>query len=260
MSQEGIVSEIEVEINGIKTKVQAGSTVLEAARKLGIDIPTLCYHEPLEPFGSCRMCIAEMSVGSGESKKTWVSTTCTTPVQDGLIVKTDTPKIKKERKLILELHMSRAPESPKINELAERYGIEKSRFVALDKGESNCILCGLCVRVCDEIILAHAIGMAYRGIHKKILTPFEIAKEKCIGCGACAYVCPTGAIKIIEEKPILRIENWDVEHEMTYCKECGKPIGPKVYIDILKEKVIVQEELYDLCPDCRRKVFKSALV
>ena len=251
---------VTINIDGINTEVSEGKTVLEAARELDIDIPTLCYHEALEPFGSCRMCIAEMSVEKNGSKKSWIGTTCTTPVQEGLTVKTNTTKIKKERKLILELLISRAPDSIRIQELAKQYGVEKTRFVTLDEGESNCILCGLCVRVCDEVIQAHAIGTAYRGIQKKVLTPFEIAKDKCLGCGACAYVCPTGAIKIIEEKPIIKIENWNVEHEMAYCKECGKPIGPKVFIDTLKEKVPVREEMYDLCPECRRKAYQSVIV
>ena len=251
---------VKIEIDGVATEVPEGTTVLEAARKLNIDIPTLCYHEALEPYGACRLCIAEMSVEKNGSKKSWVGTTCTTPVQDGLSAKTNTEKIRKERKLLLELYLSRAPDSPRILELARQYGIKKARFVTLDEGESKCILCGLCVRVCHEIIQADAIGTAYRGINKKVLTPFEIAKDKCLGCGACAYVCPTGAIKIIEEKPVLKIENWHVEHEMAYCKECGKPIGPKIFIDGLKDKVPVRKEMYDLCPDCRRKIYQSAAI
>ncbi len=244
-----------VEIDRIKTKVPKGTTILQAARSIGIYIPTLCYHEVLSTYASCRVCIVEMSIEKRGKLRTWIDASCVYPVQEGLTVKTNSPKVQKERKLIIELLLSRAPDSIVLNELAERYGAEKGRFESVDKGESNCILCGLCVRVCNELIHSAGIGTAFRGIHKKVVTPYKIAQDVCIGCTACAYVCPTGAIKIIEDKKSINVKNWHAELEMKICKECGKPIGPRVYLEKLGKEVPVRDEIFDLCTECRRKVF-----
>jgi bidirectional [NiFe] hydrogenase diaphorase subunit len=253
MSNNGMVT---VEINGKKASVPEGTTVLQAARGLGIDIPTLCYHEALSMYAACRVCIVEMSIEKGGRKRTWIDASCVYPVQNGLIISTDSPKVKKERKLIIELLLSRAPESRVLNELADRYGAQKGRFESIDKGESNCILCGLCVRVCNEMIHSEGIGTAFRGINKKVVTPFKIAQDVCVGCAACAYVCPTGAIKVIENDRCVSIENWHAEVEIKLCRECGRPIGPKLYLEQIEREVPVKKEIFDLCPACRRKVFK----
>lgn len=244
-----------IEIDGIKTRIPEGTMVLQAARALGIYIPTLCYHEALSMYAACRVCIVEMSIEKGGKKRSWINASCVYPVQDGLIVKTNSPRVQKGRKLIIELLHSRAPDSIVLNELAEKYGAEKGRFESIDKGESNCILCGLCVRVCNELIHSGGIGTAFRGIHKKVVTPYKIAQDICVGCTACAFVCPTGAIKIIEDKKSINVENWHAELEMKICKECGKPIGPRVYLEKIGKEVPIRDEIFDLCTECRRKVF-----
>jgi bidirectional [NiFe] hydrogenase diaphorase subunit len=248
---------VTIEIDKIKTRIPKGTTVLQAARSLGIYIPTLCYHEALSTYASCRVCIVEMSIEKRGKLRTWIDAACVYPVQEGLIIKTNSPRVQKERKLIIEMLLSRAPDSPALLELAELYGAQKGRFESIDKGESNCILCSLCVRVCNELIKSGGIGTAFRGIHKKVVTPFNIAQDVCIGCAACAYVCPTGAIRVIEEESRLSIENWNAKLEIQFCKECGKPVGPKVYIDKLKEELNLRDELYELCPQCRRKIYRK---
>ncbi len=251
---------IEFIIDGIRVKGEEGETILQVARRYNINIPTLCYIDSLSPSGSCRICIVEIKVKKGNRTKSWVDASCVCPIEEGMIVETKSEKIIKERKLILELLLSRAPVSLKLLELAREYSAKPDRFKSIDNGEANCILCGLCVRVCSEIIKSNSITTAYRGVHKKVLTPFKIAQDLCIGCGACAYVCPTGVIKIVEDGKKLNVNNW-AELEVIRCKECGKYIGPRIHLGKLKNdySLKIDSEIYDLCPDCRRKIIKNQI-
>lgn len=250
---------INMQIDGEDIKVEEGTPVLKAAQILGIKIPTFCYHESLPPSGSCRVCIVEMEIEKRGKKRNWIDAACVYPAEEGLIIKTNSEKVKRERKIIIELLLSRAPNSRALLELAEEYGANRNRFKAFDEGEANCILCGLCVRVCNELIGANSIGTAFRGVHKKVLTPLDVAGENCIGCAACAYVCPTGAIKIIESEERLSLQNWHVELEMLRCKNCGKIIGPKVQIKRMLNSlnISLKNELFELCPECRRINFSK---
>lgn len=179
-------------INDRKLQVEEGKTILEVALEEGIEIPTLCYHKDLSPYGACRICLVEI-VGGG---KPGLHTSCLYMVTEGLIVKTDTEWVKKTRKIVFELLLARCPESEKIKEVAEKYGVTGSRIKL--KSKEDCIQCGLCVRVCAEIVGMSAISFANRGINRRVQTPFDKIADICIGCGACAYICPTGAIKIEE--------------------------------------------------------------
>jgi len=186
---------VHLTINERNITVPSGISVLQAARKKGVYIPTLCHLEGLSPSGACRLCIVEICNPSLNPEKKWIDSACVCPVAEGLTIQTDSPRVVRERKLILELLLSRAPGSEQIKTLAAEYGIEKSPFISVDKGQSNCILCGLCIRVCNEIIGANAIGTAQRGIRKEVISPYKIASSLCIGCLACVSVCPT---KVIE--------------------------------------------------------------
>jgi len=183
--------------------VSPGQTILEAVqRRNGIgNIPALCHHPAVKPYGACRICTVEVSEDGG-SKFKFVAA-CLYPVKEGLIVKTQTEKIKKLRKGIIELMLARCPDVPKIQELAEEYGVDKPRFVL---GDQDCILCGLCVRACQEIMGKSAISLVNRGIYREVAAPFYAYEltEECIGCGDCAFVCPTGAIEMgPDDRPIL---------------------------------------------------------
>lgn len=173
-------------------EVEEGSYVLEAARSLGIYIPTLCYYPYMTPYAACRICAVEAHDGKGWSK---IVTACNYPVWDGLQVVTNTPRVLNARRTNLEMLMSRCAPVPVLKQLAEQFGIEKPRWGI---GEDTCILCGLCVRVCDEVVGAHALAFSDRGIFRKVSTPFEGESGDCILCGACAKVCPTGHIRMEE--------------------------------------------------------------
>lgn len=197
-------------LNGRATNVALGTAVLEAARAAGVDIPALCAHEALQPYGACRLCIVEIRE---KGKKRWrVVTSCLYPVKDGLEVRTGTEKIKRLRKFLLELLLARSPGSPYVRELAARYGVTKARFSALD---DDCILCGLCVRVCSEVVGANAIGFSQRGITRKVDSPFGIDHSRCLACGACTFVCPTGAIQMEHER-VMELRAEGGEHLCRY--------------------------------------------
>jgi bidirectional [NiFe] hydrogenase diaphorase subunit len=197
-------------LNGKKRTAEAGATVLEAARAAGIDIPAVCAQEALEPYGACRLCVVEAREKG--SKRRRVVASCLYPVTEGLEVLTDTAKIRKLRRFLLELLLARSPHAPYVKELAARYGVTKARFSKLD---DDCILCGLCVRVCSEIVGANAIGFSQRGISRKIDSPFGIDHSRCLACGACTYVCPTGAVQM-EYTRIMELRRVGGEHRCRY--------------------------------------------
>jgi len=183
---------INVTINGKKVPIEAGKTVLDATKKAGVSIPTLCYHKDLTGYGGCRLCQVEVT----QRGKTKLVVSCLYPVAEGLEVQTHTPRVEQNRKMLIELLLARCPDSKVLQDMAVQYKIAKPRFKL--KAE-KCILCGLCVRVCSEILGVNAIGFASRGATKKIDIPFKEAPEDCLGCGACTYVCPTGAIQMESE-------------------------------------------------------------
>lgn len=187
-------------IDGKQVEAERDSTVLEAARRAGINIPTLCYHPALTPYGACRMCVVEV-FRRGRSR---VVTSCTMPVEEGLEVRTNTPLIRKCRQIIVELLLARCPTSPEIRNLARDLGVEDTRFHT-DNEQEKCILCGLCYRTCEELMKVAALGVAYRGGKRLVTTPFGEPSDVCLVCGACAFVCPTGTIdlkKISGRSPI----------------------------------------------------------
>jgi len=157
------MAEVTLNIDGGEVIAPEGATILTVANSLGIDIPTLCYHPALKPYGGCRLCIVEI-VERGRSR---IVTSCNYPVSDGLEVKTASDRVIADRKILIELLLARCPESEDIQQLARQYGIEKSRFKT-GAPEELCILCGLCVRMCDEVVGASAINFIERGINKEV--------------------------------------------------------------------------------------------
>jgi heterodisulfide reductase subunit A len=175
---------ITIELNGTQIQVPAGTTLLQAAQKLDIAIPTLCFHKALTSCGACRVCLVEVTQGN----RTELKTSCNNLAQDGMKVKTDTERVLKSRRMIVELLLSRSPDSEPILEIARQLGLSTSRF---PKKEQDCILCGLCVRMCEERMGKSAISFAGRGMERRVIPPFDRQSDVCQTCGACVSVCPT---------------------------------------------------------------------
>jgi NADH-quinone oxidoreductase subunit G len=201
-----IIDNIPVEINGEKN-------ILELVRKAGIDLPTFCYYSELSVYGACRMCMVEDKWGGMQAA-------CSTPPKAGMEIYTNTPRLRKYRKINLELLLSNHCRDCttceknghcKLQDLAQRFGIKQIRFnntakegqidnsspcIVIDK--SKCILCGDCVRMCEEVQNVGAIDFVKRGSKMTVATAFNepIIESNCVGCGQCAAVCPTGAIVV----------------------------------------------------------------
>jgi len=186
------VREVTLEIDGKAVRAREGETVLQAARRAGVEIPTLCYDEELEPYGACRICVVEVERGG----RTRTVASCCYPVEEGLKVRTETPKLQRIRRVILELAAVTAGEDVggEVRALAHRYGADLSRFSSLGLVEpSKCILCGLCVRRCTEAQWDNAVEFVGRGVERRVaLLPGK--EEACRNCSYCYRVCPTGRI------------------------------------------------------------------
>ncbi|HPJ68965.1 MAG TPA: 2Fe-2S iron-sulfur cluster-binding protein [Desulfobacteraceae bacterium] len=182
------MSEIILQIDGKEIKATEGMTVLEAAQSADIFIPTLCHHEKLEPYGGCRICTVEVDVRG----RTNLVASCLYPVAQDLVVKTRSEKVDKIRKMILELLMAHAPDSPQLQDLAQEYGADRDRF---EKESSFCVLCGLCVRYCDEVKNKNAIGFVNNGARREVRFIPEIATKECWNCKECFPLCPTSYLQ-----------------------------------------------------------------
>lgn len=238
-----------VRIDGKTIDVPEGTTVLEAARMLDIPIPTLCHHPKLTPFGGCRLCLVEIK---GTPRPI---TSCTTPVSDGMEVITSTPLIEGLRKTVLELILSDHPNDCMVcekagdctlQELAYFYGLRENRFEGerrrYTKRDSNpfierdlekCILCGRCVKVCEEVQGVGAIDFGYRGFNSKICTPFEKDLD-CEFCGQCVSVCPTGALT--GKQWAFKGRQKDVREVETVCTYCGT--GCNITLHVRRNEIV----------------------
>jgi NADH dehydrogenase/NADH:ubiquinone oxidoreductase subunit G len=182
------MSKILLEIDGKEVEAKEGMTLLDAARSVGIYIPTLCHHEELEPYGACRICVVEAEARG----RTSLVAACIHPVEQDLVVRTRSEKVDSTRKILLEQFLAHAPEAEVLQDLAQEYGADKNRF---EKESSFCILCGLCVRYCTEVKKANAIGFFDRGTSREIRFIPEVASKECADCKQCFPLCPTSYLQ-----------------------------------------------------------------
>ncbi|MCK9377076.1 MAG: FAD-dependent oxidoreductase [Syntrophobacterales bacterium] len=185
---------VKLTINDKLVEVPEGTTILQAARQEGIKIPTLCYYEAIKPYGGCRLCVVEVTAGP----RTNLTASCAYPVAEGIKVQTDTERVMKVRRLVIDLLWSRSPDLPILKSIALELGVKEPSFKL---GDSQCILCDLCTRVCTELEHLGVIGMTGRGSKREVLSPFGELSEKCQSCGACGFVCPTSYIHEVVQIP-----------------------------------------------------------
>lgn len=188
---------LRITVDGKPVEATAGESLLEVARRAGALIPSLCHHRLIRPYGACRLCLVKVTRGG----RTRLTTSCNYEVLPDIEVVTDSEDIGRHRRMVLRLLLGLAPDAAAVEGLARAAGVTGAAFrpVPAPAGRENCILCGLCARVCGEVVGAWAITLSGRGERKGLEVPFgERIAEACIGCGACAAVCPTNAVSMEE--------------------------------------------------------------
>lgn len=248
-------------IDGVEVEVEANKTILDAARKAGVWIPTLCFNPSLPLTASCRLCMVELDRGNWKE----LVTACNYPVRRDITVSVSSERAVRMRRGVMELLLARAPESRELRELAAKMGVDKTPYPTVTEAQRNCIMCGLCVTVCEEIIGCSAISFAGRGVDRVVSAPFRLPSDDCIACGACAVVCPVGTIqvRIHEESGEAEISPFKTRVKLLTCEECGARMVTEPVAARTQEKVNINWKEFRqrarLCPACRRKKTVEAL-
>ena len=232
-----------IRLDGHTLTAKEGTTILEGARTLTIAIPTLCFHQELTPFGACRLCMVEVKANG-----TWqLAASCTTPLTEGMEVRTTSQRVQEARRFAAELLLSRYPTTEAVRAVARKLGVE----VPAERGEGHdCILCGLCVRACREIVGVNALSFEDRGRGRSIEEPrIGFNPTACIGCGSCAYVCPTGFVRMeaVGDKRII----WDKLFTMVPCTVCGRYFAPADQLRHISTITGVPFSELTTCTSCR---------
>jgi len=242
-------------IDGRRVEAPAGTFLLQACRQAGVPVPTLCEHPAVEPYGGCRLCVVDVTRPEGDGWRKMV-VSCLYPVEDGLIVDTRSERVVETRKVVLDLLLARSPRTPLIQRLAREHGIEKTSYEP-NPDPTDCILCGLCVRICDR--LGHsAIGTADRGAGRVVAPPFHEPPAACVGCLACAEICPTGFIRFESGPGGRRI--WNRDFEMVRCPRCGRAHITKAQAEWYGKRMGWPPEEFEVCDACKRREMAAATV
>jgi len=234
-------------IDGRSLQAEEEKTILEVARDNGIDIPTLCYNEDLEPYGACRLCLVEIS----KNKRSRLVTSCLYPIEEGLVVKTNSDRVLTNRKMLMELLLARCSGVKVIEDMARKMGVEKPSFRPQYLDHNECILCGLCVRACAEVVGTSALSLVNRGVNREVASPFLDTASDCIGCGSCVYICPTKCIKMEDSGDTRTIRNWKVNFKLKKCKTCGNYFAPEKQLEYIRTKLKLPKDFFDTCPNCK---------
>ncbi|MDP3182010.1 MAG: 2Fe-2S iron-sulfur cluster-binding protein [Desulfobaccales bacterium] len=176
-------------IDGQPVQARPGWTILETAEQYHIHIPTLCFHPAVKPWGGCRLCVVEVRYG----KRGKVMPSCLNPPLAKLEVFTHSERVLNVRRWVLEMLLADCPASKEIRDLAREYGVTATRFTITDP-EEECLRCGRCVAVCNEVVGVQALTFGSRGVNKQLDTPYRVPNNACVACGCCVTVCPTGAM------------------------------------------------------------------
>ena len=246
--------DVSLTINDKEIKVQAGLTILKAAKLAGIEIPNLCYHEALPPIGSCRLCIVEVEI-QGVKR---IVASCGFMVAEGMKVKTDTDQLINTRKLVLELILSDHPldcmtcekaGNCKLQDYAYAYGLSKTRFIGehheypvdvsnpfIIRDLNKCILCGRCVAACNNIQVSEVLEFSNRGFTAKLVADNDklLQDSTCVFCGRCVSVCPVGALT--EKQALGKGRFWEMTKTKTICNYCG--CGCTIELNVKSNKII----------------------
>ena len=239
---------VKLTIDGKVVQAREGEMVLAVCRREGFDIPALCHHEAVEPFGACRLCMVEITKKEWDGWKGYV-TACLYPVEEGLIVQTHSEKVIDIRRTVLDLQLARCPNSPEIRKLAAEYGVNQTSYEEVPDGD-NCILCGLCTRICDALGFK-AISTVDRGHGKRVAPPLDQPPPDCVGCLSCAQNCPTHFIEWSQGNKYRVI--WGKKFEVIQCAQCGKLTITREFANALAERRNIPISYFDLCDDCHRK-------
>ncbi len=257
------MANVQVTIDGVSGSVPAGSTVLEAARALGVEIPTLCDHPAIQPIGACRICLVEIE------KQRVLQPACTFPVSEGMVVHTQSSKVADSRKFVLQLLFSernhfcmfcQASGSCELQDLAYKNGLDHweydRAFPALPVDASRkyftmdhnrCILCRRCIRACDELVGNATLGLKYRGAQTMVIADMDVpfGDSSCVSCGTCLQVCPVGALQ--DRLSAYMGATKEVKRVKSHCTACSVGCGLEMIVH--DNRVIRVEGDWDAKPN-----------
>jgi len=231
-------------IDGQEVRAEKGQTILPVALDAGFEIPHLCFNESVKPYGACRLCLVEVA----KDGKNRMTASCTYPAMEGIAVSTQTERVLRARRLIIELILAMCPDDEAIREMASEMGVDDVRF---EKEDKDCILCGLCARVCDEVVGVNAIHFASKGSRREMIPPFGKEATNCIACGACVTVCPVDVIGMREDGEERTITRWKRTLKMKQCKVCGNYFAPWFQLEKFRQKANLPKGFFDICYSCR---------